>query len=201
MSPGGQWKSCPVCKAAASIDAPQCFSCGHVYRTNFSAPQPTQVITAPWASQTPKWLWPLFAVCCIGFALLLGLGIVRKTRPTQGKPELLAKWAQGEYLHGTIKNISDKPVEFRAVFSYTPIFEKGGFESEGSAQELSVQFGAQAFTDPLTHDSSDHFAYLAPGQITQCFIRLPRKQPFPPNVEFFDRNGRIIERIDEPSNY
>lgn len=40
-------KLCPKCQTPADLLAPQCLSCGHVYRTQFAAPDQTQVVNLP----------------------------------------------------------------------------------------------------------------------------------------------------------
>lgn len=55
LQPGQAYKVCPQCQTPAAIDAPQCASCGRVYRTQFAQPvnQTTVIPAQPGLAVTP----------------------------------------------------------------------------------------------------------------------------------------------------
>lgn len=89
LQPGQAYKVCPQCKTPAALDAPQCASCGRVYRTQFAkgAPPASQAVrpapAAPTAppvaalphrrpAKTPAWFWGL----CAGAVTLVVGGLI-----------------------------------------------------------------------------------------------------------------------------
>lgn len=70
MSNTVQQKVCPVCKTLANLNAAFCASCGHKYRTQFTAAQP-QVTHTP---QDPPNLHGSVVVTCICYLLMVIFG-------------------------------------------------------------------------------------------------------------------------------